>query len=367
MKGIKIYQRGQKEHIRIKPIEQQTINVTPATTVINENYTQSEVDAIVADIKQRYYYDIVGRNVTGEYYIDEGTTKIGSGAFDYFQNVTKIVIPNSVTQMSGDGIFRWCHDLQSVVFPQNESVTTIPNYCFSNCVRMTSIDNFVFPSNIISCGNYSFQGCSALKTAIFPNNIKTIGNYAFQNCSALTSVTMEGVTTLGNYCFDNCTKVTSFNLPNVTNIGDSCFYRTSALRSLALPNLKTLNQNAFRSTGLYSFVFPSTVTNLNLTGVFYEAKSLKTVDIPSGVTAIGGNFFYNCTALQTVIVRRTTPPTLNASAFRGVKTNGKIYVPYGCSAAYLASAAWATSTGNYYPKKYGWTINELDENGNIPT
>lgn len=357
-----------KGKITLKPIEEESnITINQATTVINENYTEEEVNEIVADVMQRYYYDLVSRNISGEYYIEPHTTVLGAGSFCYFPNVTKFVIPNSVTSMVGDGHFRWCHGIQTMVFPENEFVTKIPNYCFTACQRMISTSGWTIPSNITSIGNYAFQACIALTNATFPSSITTIGNYVFQNNSAMTTFVGEGVTTLGTYVFDNCTKLANVTLPNVTSIGDSCFYRTSVLRNLSLPNLRTLAQYAFRSCGIYQFIFPNTVTNLNLTGVFYEAKSLKLVDIPSGVTALGGNFFYNCTALQTVIVRRPTPPSLNASAFRGVKENGKIYVPYGCSAAYLASAAWATSTGNYYPKKYGWTIHELDEDGNIPT
>ena len=356
-----------KGKITLKPIEEESnITINQATTVINENYTEEEVNEIVEQAT-RGYINVIEHKISGTYVIPETITELGYMSYCGQQNVVNYICHNGITSLGSANTFRWNTSLKGINLPQNENITAIPPYCFANCTALERLENITIPSNITSIGDYAFNTDTALLNATIPSTVKTIGANCFQSDSKLTTVDFEGVTSLGNLCFDNCTKLVNVNLPNVTSIGESCFYRTSALRVLELPKLTTVKNYSFRSCGIYQFIFPNTVTNLNYTGVFYEAKSLKLADIPSGVTTIGGNFFYNCTALQTVIVRRPTPPSLNASAFRGVKTNGKIYVPYGCSAAYLASAAWATSTGNYYPKKYGWTIHELDEDGNIPT
>jgi len=70
---------------------------------------------------------------------------------------------------------------------------------------------------------------------------------------------------------------------------------------------------------------------------------LTSVTIPNSVTSISQQAFDNCTALTSVIVLATTPPTLgNVNAFNNNHADRKIYVPADSVAAYKAATRWST-------------------------
>ena len=75
---------------------------------------------------------------------------------------------------------------------------------------------------------------------------------------------------------------------------------------------------------LTSVTIPATVTDNNVTYT---------------VTAIAADAFSGCTALTTVIMEPTTPPTLGNDAFANCNELANIYVPAGTSGAY--KTAWA--------------------------
>ena len=76
-------------------------------------------------------------------------TSIGSFAGCY--KLTKMVIPNTVTEMTGN--FNDCPLLKEVVLPENlKSLTS----SFSNC---TSLETITIPKSVESINGYLFTGC----------------------------------------------------------------------------------------------------------------------------------------------------------------------------------------------------------------
>lgn len=65
------------------------------------------------------------------------------------------------------------------------------------------------------------------------------------------------------------------------------------------------------------------------------------VTIPNSVNSIGKSAFYYCTALTSVTVQSTTPPTLGSSAFSGTSENLVIYVPADSVDTYKAATNWS--------------------------
>ncbi len=72
---------------------------------------------------------------------------------------------------------------------------------------------------------------------------------------------------------------------------------------------------------------------------FAECSSLKSITIPSSVTAIEKFAFYFCQYLRNVIVLNPTPPTLGTDAFYATSTALVIYVPAESVSAY--QTAWS--------------------------
>ncbi len=107
-------------------------------------------------------------------------------------------------------------------------VTTIGNYAFYACVKLSSV---AIPSSVTSIGNSGFSSCTKLTSVNIPNSVTNIGIYAFNHCYSLISVTIpNGVTSIGEFTFNGCSSLTSMTIPNsVASIGVSAFRDCSAL------------------------------------------------------------------------------------------------------------------------------------------
>ena len=57
-------------------------------------------------------------------------------------------------------------------------------------------------------------------------SVTSLDNYCFTDCSSLTSITIpNSVTSLGKYCFAECSSLTSITIPNsVTSLEFCCFW-----------------------------------------------------------------------------------------------------------------------------------------------
>ena len=109
------------------------------------------------------------------------------------------VIPNSVTEISGDAFYD-CTSLTSIEIPN--SVTTISVGAFTNCTGLSSME---IPNSVTSIGEYAFWGCSGLTSLTIGSSVASIGSYAFGGCSNLASmlVLAETPPALSYYVFDN--------------------------------------------------------------------------------------------------------------------------------------------------------------------
>ena len=73
---------------------------------------------------------------------------------------------------------------------------------------------------------------------------------------------------------------------------------------------------------------------------FYGCISLTSVTIPNSVTDIKYNAFTSCTALTSISILATTPPTLSSSVFDNTN-NCPIYVPAASLNAYKTATNWS--------------------------
>lgn len=192
--------------------------------------------------------------------------------------------------------------------------STIRNYSFQNCNRLTDI---IIPNNVTSIGQQTFSRCYNLTSVIIGNNVTSIGYSAFGNCQSLTSIIIpNSVTTIGDFAFDDCINLTNITIGSgVTSIGERSFYsaneRTLSLTNITVdPNNATYdsrnNCNAIIETatnkliqGSNNTVIPNTVTSIG-DYAFYACTTLSSLLIPNSVTSIGNYVFGNCRSLTSV-------------------------------------------------------------------
>ena len=184
-----------------------------------------------------------------EYSIRKGVKVIGNGAFWCCRSLTKINIPNSVTNI-GNGAFLECSSLSNINIPSsvvnmngnpffywngdlhNESKAFIYKHqVLFNKDKTTLIayrskeKNYIIPNSVTNIGDFAFGGYRSLTNINIPNSVTSIGNDAFGRCYSLTSINIpDGVTNIGHAAFYKCESLTSINIPDgVTNIGDYAF------------------------------------------------------------------------------------------------------------------------------------------------
>lgn len=287
---------------------------------------------------------------------------LGTYAFESCPMLQNIVLPNTVTSI-GAYAFQGCTALQYVAFPK--SVLTIDQYTFSSCV---SLRNTVFPQTIQTIGAYAFQSCTSLEYIVIPPSIASMATQCFVSCMCLKNIvipeslfTMPGIlracyaqsaklkeiyetaletcATLRDNCFNQCLYFDSVTLRSeLQTIANYAFANNSVLKQMVLvEGLKVINQYAFQNDYvLQDLNLPESLTTIG-GGAFTNCKNLKDITIPANVSSyggsafsasglktakfkartvnLGGSFFYQCYALESVDFSAVRDLTLNGSAF----------------------------------------------------
>ena len=323
-------------------------------------------DAIVS---KDYSYDsnispIFGSQVT-EYIIGESVTSIGTNAFSRCSKLTSVTIGESVTSI-GSSAFYYCSSLTKTNYTGDITGwcnikfgdgSANPMHCSHNFyINDQEIKNLVIPESVTSIGDYAFFGCSKLTSVTIPESVTSIGDYAFYGCSSLTKTNYIG--DIAGWCnikfgsgsanpmycshnfYINDQEIKDLVIPNsVTSIGNWAFYGCSSLTSVTIPNSVTSIGDA----------------------AFNGCSSLTSVTIPNSVTSIGESAFYHCTSLTSITCEATIPPTVGANAFYDVSKSIPVYVPCGCVKAYKAASGWKDFTNIQEPlAEYSIEVNVND-------
>jgi hypothetical protein len=211
------------------------------------------------------------------------------------------------------------------------------DYMIYNGKRINIIDGatgYTFSATGRQVVYYHFRDPQTLKKATFwrgknnwndplplvaftmPQTVRKIEEYSFR-CTALEYFTLpKSVTaiTMGGQQFYGCKKLSGFTFETGSTIGSFTpgLYDTH-ITTLSIPD------------------------NVNEIGYMRMNTYLTSVTIGTGITKIMSSTFANCSALTTVTIYKTTPPTLGNSAFAYTALQN-IYVPSSAVNAY--KTAW---------------------------
>ena len=289
--------------------------------------------------------------------IPQGVTNIGRSAFEGCTGLTSISVPQGVISI-GALAFSSCSNLTSISIPQ--SVTSIGGQAFSRCSRLTSV---TIPQGTTSIGSLDYYGCSCLTSVIIPDSVTSIEQAAFE-CSGITSIIIpQNVTKIGYYAFSYCSKLKSITFESATTIITDetdtipaatkiIGYDPSTAKTYATKHNRTFE--AIGSTQPITSEYTYTVTdgNAEITGytgsggsvtipstlgdgfpvtsignwAFDGWESITSITIPQGVTNIGRSAFEGCTGLTSISVPQGVI-SIGALAFSSCSNLTSISIP----------------------------------------
>ena len=166
---------------------------------------------------------------------------IAAEAFKDNDNIKKIIIPKSVTQIS-ERAFINCTALEEVYFVSlnhRESAAGVNNsidwadismiyeQAFYGCPNLRKLDF----SNVktITVAHYAFADCPKLSEVVDMPSIGTMHHYAFAN-TALREVDLTGLHMSGDYVFAGCQQLSKVKIGQFTAIGNYMFAGCTGLR-----------------------------------------------------------------------------------------------------------------------------------------
>lgn len=196
-------------------------------------------------------------------------TKIKYYGFFHCANLTKVVIPNGVTEI-GNNAFNGCNKLTSCNIPNK--LKYIGVYCFYGPELSGEL---IIPNSVTFIGEYAFCGQN-IESLTVSGSIAYIGETAFAHCEKLTTVTLgEGIKEIDSCAFSYCTSLTKVVIPEgVETIGISLFYGDTALTEVTIPvSLKTFDLQIFSQCGA--------LTTINYNGTIAQWKASMTDDTSS--------------------------------------------------------------------------------------
>ncbi|MBR1938587.1 MAG: leucine-rich repeat domain-containing protein [Spirochaetales bacterium] len=304
-------------------------------------------------------YIVVPYEVKGSTVRILGKGELGNGAFEYWSELTGIVIPDTITTIRQHSFYEctslkdvyvsdlssWCNicfesedanpmyyannlhigdsllsghvevpsdlsvipyyafsssNITSITIPN--SIKTIETGAFANCTNLESV-TFQEGSTLTSIGWQTFMGCKSLKSMVIPDSVTIIGWYSFSDCTSLETITIpNSVNNIESHAFSGCKNLKSITLPEyLYYIGDGTFYGCTSLESIIIPDqVSWIGWSAFFDcTNLTSIVIPDPVTTIGFES-FYGCTNLSSIIIPKAVESIEDNAFTNCTSLSSI-------------------------------------------------------------------
>lgn len=279
--------------------------------------------------------------ISGKYAIKDGTVAITGYAFYDCNNLTDVIIPDSVENI-GAYAFGSCYNLRNINI--SNKTTTIGERAFDYSDSLTHLH---IPASVTSVGKevatiyrliitceaterpsgWADDWCNEYQTVVWGYNIEELftfteqadGTYSVKakDVSNLPSVVAipfyyngKAVTAIDERAFQNATNITRVIIPSgVTSIGWSAFYGCSNLESVVLPEgITVIDNNTFEECRkLTEINLPESLTTINASAFGY-CTTLPSITIPSAVDYIGGWAFYNCNAL-TINCRTSSQPS----------------------------------------------------------
>ena len=176
-------------------------------------------------------------------------------------------------------------------------------------------------------------------------NISKLAQFVEGCIEEISAVELDGCTVINAYAFCMCDNLHTVNIPSsVVNIKDRAFSSCNKLKTVNFAKdskLETIGAGAFIYDYELSYAnIPNGIKTIGDTAFAY-CYGLSTITIPESVETIGSGGFSTCKGLSRVIMRATTPPSIQANTFLEVPADCKFEVPSVAVDAYKAAPNWS--------------------------
>ena len=314
-------------------------------------------DFVVADdarfaVENNYLYNkltgtllLAKKNIAGALTLPNTIKAIASDAFKSCFTLYEITIPNSVKRV-GTNAFAECYTLvrvmnlsgQALGLPANPGKQELTSGSFTT--TLTTTDGIVLykPNNsttymlgyvgesdtldltgkgVTAIYQYALYANTTLKTLTIPTTVQALGNNALAHCE-LTKATLH-LNFVSNLCHKALKSLIILGDSNTIQVPSNLLTDCTTLEELEIPNtILVSHKGAFAGcTGVKVLRAPAnalgalSLSNLEVLYVtggtsiaansFKAHKKLREVHLAPSVEKIGGQAFYNCTALTTFI------------------------------------------------------------------
>ena len=205
-------------------------------------------------------------------YEQYGQAPIFGGTGMDSEGKTALVLPETLKYL-GDGAFIGCTGIEIVVFTGNnltapsmegkteeEQAEKYWNYLFAYCKNLTKV---VLPESMTRIGKYAFAGCGLLEI-INLSCVTEIDELAFYECVYLEEVDLKSVKSVGFGAFTGCKFLESIgNTPELVEVGDHAFSGAN-LKKVTAPKLEKIGVCAFQDNkNLTVFSFSENLSSIS--------------------------------------------------------------------------------------------------------
>ena len=271
------------------------------------------------------------------YYVPEGlkrveitdTSMLAYGALSGLSMVESIVLPPEMTTIS-EYAFAECSSLKELVLP--EKLKSLPSYALRGCTGLKKITS---GEDITSVGYSAFGGCTSLPEISLPKSVLSISSGAFAGCSSLTNMVLPFVGSSRGYSKTQesllahvFSETAEAGMSPITQHYyysnyysgtwyDKTSYLPAGLKRVEITDETLVGYGAFENADMIEEVVLSSEQMKSIEAkAFQNCKSLRRVELATGIERIDESAFENCIVLEDVAIPESLAE-VGLGAFRG--------------------------------------------------